>query len=357
MQQQSPHAPDVVKDEISLKEMILTFREWWIYMLSKWKLIILLGIVGGGAGLSYALLSEPEYIAETVFVLENAKSDGGGVASIAAKFGLGGMSSSSGLFGDEDNIMVFLKSRTMVSQTLLTPAIFDGQSQLLINRYLQRNKLRDAWKDTRLKDLKFAAYPNPNSLQADSIITMVYKRIVENNLFVAKPEKDGNIIDVQFITHDELFSKAFAEKLIENATELYTQSKTKRSQQNVAILQRQVDSVRSLLDYAISGAASSSDAVPNLNPAFQRLKVPTQKMIVDVEMNKAILEQLVANLELGKIEQRRESPLVQIIDRPVLPLEKKKVGKLKGLVLGGILGGLLTLMYFTIKRYLKNLLA
>lgn len=355
MQQQIPNNTGVVKDEISLKELILSIQEWWKYILSKWKTILTCGIIGGALGLVYSLVTKPTYKAEANFVLESAKSEGG-VMSIAAKFGLGGSSSGEGLFGDEDNMVIFLKSRTMGARTLLSNADFNGKEELLIDRYIASNKLRDKWKSVRLKNLKFNAFPKPNTLLADSMITAIHKLILKNNLAVDKPDKDGNIINVTTISTDELFSKAFTERLIENATEFYIATTTKKALENVGILQRQADSVKVLLNYAISGVAVNTDAVPNLNPAYQRLKVPSQKQFVDVEMNKAILEEVVKNLELAKIDLRRQSPLVQIIDHPVLPLEKKKTGKVEGVFWGGVAFAFFISLYFTLKRYSRILL-
>ncbi len=355
MQQQIPNNTGVVKDEISLKELILSVQEWWKYIRGKWKMILIAGVVGGALGLVYSLVTKPTYKAEASFVLESAKSEGG-VMSIAAKFGLGGSSSGEGLFGDEDNMVVFLKSRTMGARTLLTNTDFNGQNELLINRYITSYKLRDKWKSERLKNVKFNAYPQSNTLLADSMVSAIHKLILKKNLEVAKPDKDGNIINVTTISIDELFSKAFTEHLIENATEFYTTTTTKKAADNVAILQKQADSVRSLLDYAISGVAVNTDAVPNLNPAFQRLKVGAQKEVVDVEMNKAILEEIIKNLELAKIDLRRQSPLVQIIDNPVLPLEKKKIGKMVSISLGGIFGMISIILISTIRHYFVKLL-
>ena len=244
----------------------------------------------------------------------------------------------------------------MVAQTLLTPIGSDRKNELLIDRFLKITGIRDKWKTKQLRGLKFEAFPNANSLLADSIISHVHNIIIKQNLTVAKPDKDGNIINVTTTSTDEFFAKAFTDYLIKNATEFYMATMTKRQSENVSILQRQVDSVKILLNTAISGVAASTDAVPNLNPAYQRLKVPSQKKVVDVEMNKAILEQLVANLELAKIDLRKESPLVQVIDSPVLPLERKKVGKLKGIFIGGLLGGFLIVIALTLSNYFKLLL-
>lgn len=355
MQQQVPNNDGVVKDEISLKELILSIQEWWKYMKSKWKTILIWGIVGGALGLVYSLVTKPTYKAEASFVLDTKKSTSG-VASIAAKFGLGSSNNTDGLFGDEDNMVIFLKSRTMGARTLLTKVDFNGKNELLIDRYLNFNKLREKWKTNRLKNVVFKEYPQQNTLLADSLITEVYKLILKKNLNVAKPDKEGNIIDVTTISTDELFSKAFTDHLIENATEFYTTVSTKKSTDNVNILQRQVDSVKSLLNTAIFGAAINTDEIPNLNPAYQRLKVPSQKKIVDVEMNKAILEELVKNLELAKVELRKESPLVQVIDGPVLPLTRNHTGKLIGVVLGGVIFVLFSVVFFSLKLFISDII-
>ena len=47
--------------------------------------------------------------------------------------------------------------------------------------------------------------------------------------------------------------------------------------------------------------------------------------------------------------------MIQVIDRPILPLPKEKFGKAKGLVLGGVLGGFLVSLILIIKRILNNL--
>ncbi len=99
------------------------------------------------------------------------------------------------------------------------------------------------------------------------------------------------------------------------------------------------DSVRRALNLAITGVASSVDANPNTNPARQVLRVPSQSRQVDVQANQAILTELVKNLEISKVSLRKETPLIQVIDRPILPLEKEKLGKLRGLLTGGLLGG------------------
>jgi uncharacterized protein involved in exopolysaccharide biosynthesis len=95
----------------------------------------------------------------------------------------------------------------------------------------------------------------------------------------------------------------------------------------------------------------------NLNSAMNVRRTPSARRQVDVQANTAILTQLVGNLELAKVTLRKETPLLQIIDRPSFPLEKEKVGKLKSLVLGGFLAGFLTVLYLVFTSLYKKLIA
>jgi uncharacterized protein involved in exopolysaccharide biosynthesis len=47
--------------------------------------------------------------------------------------------------------------------------------------------------------------------------------------------------------------------------------------------------------------------------------------------------------------------LIQVIDRPILPLTKEKFGKAKGIVLGGFLGGFLIILILILRRLFKQL--
>ena len=118
-----------------------------------------------------------------------------------------------------------------------------------------------------------------------------------------------------------------------------------------------MDSVRYELNGAITGVAAEADNVYNLNPAFNVKKTPSTRRQIDVQANTAILTQLVANLELSKVSLRKETPLIQVIDRPILPLDKARVSKKKSLFQGGFLAGFLTVLYLVFTSLYKKMIA
>jgi hypothetical protein len=346
--------------EISLRELFITIRSEFNYLISKALLIGAVGLLCALAGLAYAYFKKPVYTAASTFVLQEGGSGGGlsqyaGLASLAG-IDIGG-NGAGGIF-EGDNILMLYKSRLMIEKTLLSWVTIDGKKQQLIDRYIASNDLLEKWKEKDgISSISFSGDPKKFTRKQDSLITDIADDFNKELLNVAKPDKKLTIIKVEVTSKDELFSKAFNTTLVETVNNFYTQTKTKKSAQNVAVLQRQADSVKNVLGYAISGVASAIDAAPNANPALSSLRVPSQKRQIDVQASSAIYGEIVKNLEISKISLRQETPLIQVIDEPVLPLTKTKVGKIKAIILGGLLGIFLMSAGIVFKRIINRIMA
>ena len=53
---------------------------------------------------------------------------------------------------------------------------------------------------------------------------------------------------------------------------------------------------------------------------------------------------------------RKETPLIQVVDEPIYPLKKEDLSAIKGVVLGGFLGGFLIVVVLLIRRLVKTIL-
>ena len=160
---------------------------------------------------------------------------------------------------------------------------------------------------------------------------------------------------MEFISENEQFSKDFCDALAREVGLFYIATKSKKARANMEVLERQTDSIRNELNNAISGVAIANDNTFNLNPALNARRVPSSRKQVDVQANVAILTELVKQSELAKVTLRRETPLIQVLDRPILPLKKDKFGKTKGLILGGFFSGFLAIVFLIFRRYLGKL--
>jgi len=351
----------VDNDEISLKELIQKIQEWIAYLKTQWKLIIGIAALGAIIGFVYASFQKPSYLATTTFVLEEDKGGGGlgGAMGLASSFGFDLGSGGGGLF-TSSNIIELMKSRLVVEKTLLNPVQVAGKEISLADYYIKINELKEDWaKKPTLININFPINADRTkfSLQQDSILQIISLELTKKNLVIAQKDKKVSIISLTVKTESELFSKLFCEQLLKETSDFYIETKSKKSRLNVDILQHQADSIRAELNGAITGVAAASDNVYNLNPAFNVKRTPSTRRQVDVQANTAILTQLVAQLELSKVSLRKETPLVQLIDRPILPLEKDKVGRLKSLVLGGFLAGFLTVLYLVFGQLYRKMVA
>jgi uncharacterized protein involved in exopolysaccharide biosynthesis len=353
-------------DEISLKELLEKIKEWVGFLKTKWKLIIAISAIGGILGFVYASFQKPTYKAVMTFVLDDAQGGGGmsGAMGLASTFGIDlGGGGSGGMF-TSSNILELMKSRLVIEKTLLNAVPYSNNGKpetiSLAEYYIRTNELRDKWsKKPALANIQFAPTTDRSNytLQQDSILQTISAAIIKNNLTIAQKDKKVSIISVEVKTEDQVFSKLFCEQLAKETSDFYIETKSKKARINVDILQKQTDSIRGELNGAITGVASAMDNVFNLNTALSSRAAPSKRKQVDVQANTAILTQIVAQLELAKVTLRKETPLIQVIDQPILPLEKEKLGRLKSLILGGFLAGFLTVLYLVVGKLYKNLVA
>ena len=354
-----------ISDEISLKELIQKLGEWFKYLLSKWLVIVFCSMVGGAIGFLYAFVTKPDYKAVVTFALEDDKGGGGlsGALGLASSLGIDLGTSAGGAFSGS-NLIELMKSRKMVQKALLNSYIQNGHAKSLADQLLEMTEInqklikKGIWKGESFFQVN--ADPSSFNLQQDSVISVLYELVTGTGsngiLSVAQKDKKISIISVEVNSSSEQFSKFFAESIVKEVADFYVETKSQKARNNLAILQRQADSIRNELNQAISGVASLSDNTFNLNPALNVNRVPSSKKQIDVQANTAILTQLVTNLEMAKVTLLRETPLIQLIDRPTLPLKKEKPDKAKSLLMGGILSGFLTMLYFIVRKLVNQVI-
>jgi hypothetical protein len=352
----------VNNDEISLKELIEKAKEGWHYLLSKWLIILIVGLGGAAIGLVASLLTKPKYTAHLSFALVEKSAGGGGLADLASSFGMSSMmgGGSSGAFSG-DNLLEIMQSPHTIEQTLLTPVVYQGKKQNLVEVYIQFMELRERWsKDDRNKELRTLTYPIGQKRETftrtqDSVMHGIYDQIIKSNaLTIARKDKKLSFVNVSFSTKDEVFSKLFEEKLMEETYRFYRDTKTAQSRANVNMMQAKADSIRRLYDSSLYKSAGYSQV--NINQALQFAAVPKLKQENNAQLYATVYTEVLKNLETLKLDMARETPILQIIDTPRFPLEKERLGKGKAMATGGVVGGFLIVFYLLGAMFLKGAL-
>jgi hypothetical protein len=348
---------NIESDEISLKELIIKGKEIWHFLLRKWMIIIVAGFIGASIGVAKAWLTKPLYTAKLTFSVENEKSNPlgaySGLASMAG-IDLGG---GGGSMFSSDNIMSIMTSRKMIVNTLLSPITVDNKKIMLIEYYLAFNHTNAKWDEKpRLAKLKFPLNLNIKTLtrQQDSLLTTIHSSIIKEVISITKPDKKLSLIEASSTSTNEIFSKIFLETLSAQVTDFYIEIKTKRQKENVTILQNKADSLYRVLSNTMYRSATLADQ--NLNTAKQIAGVDRQKKQIDQQVASTAYTEIIKNLEMAKITLQKETPLIQVIDQPVLPLQKERASRLKGLLAGGFLAGFLAVGVLLGQRWFKGMM-
>jgi len=345
-------------ESFSLLNLINSIKDWFTYLLSNLKGIVIITSIFLSLVLLFNYIKSPVHYARTSFVLDSESSSNsiGDIASLASLAGINASSfiDASSLF-QIDNIQELYRSNSMIKQTLLTDSDFGNERSLLIDRLASNEKIDKKWDKL---NVDFSTYNSKsNNLRVhDSILNEVVKIIKEKYLLVDKPSRKTTILEIGFDHKDELFAKSFNENLVSIVNDFYFKTKTQKTGENLKILERQADSVKKVLNKSILFLAEKDQSIPNPNPLTKVSLVPYQKALVDVQANGAIYQQIVTQLELAKVTHRNNTPLIQIIDKPVLPLENSRL-KLFECFVYGIFGGLFfSVLYYSFLRFYKSLI-
>ena len=322
--------------EIDTYSIIKSIKDFITFSLKKWVVISLILIVAAILGATIIWLQKPKYSAYLTFALEETSNDVGGYANLAAQLGFNiGGGSSSGVFKG-DNLLELMKSKYILQKTLLSEENINGKKELLINYYLKMTKKGDEYvKKGLLPQYYYTLDKSKFTPNQDSILNYIQKDIAEKLLNIDRVDKKLSIISVSVNSFDQYFAIAFCQRLVKNLTSFYVETVTKKQLYNVNVLQKQADSLKSLMFGSMTEAAFSTDL--NINPLRQAQRVPAQRKQLDVQVYSMAYGEVLKNLEVSRITLQRETPLIQIIDEPSFPLENMKKGRLYGAIIGLII--------------------
>ena len=341
-------------DKIQLKDLLIKLSEYKVFLLSKKKKIISFSFLFLMIGVGFAFFDNKQYNATLTFVVESDQGGGalGAMSGIASQFGfdLGGAESST---FSQSNVIELLKSRGVIVSTLMQKAKVDSKTDLLIEHYFEINKIKEIWADNNLKGVTFH---DKGSYQHDSISGGIWREIIQDNLTIelASESNGANIITLSYTSLNEEFAKVFVEKLIDEMGEMYIAHQTAQANNTLNFLQDRADSVFTELEIAEQAFAKTKDINQRIVKASGRLK--ELQLMRRVEVLNTMYLEIVKNRELSKITLLNKMPIINIIDKPILPLEVDTLSIKKSAFLGGFLGAFLSICFFVFIKLFKDTL-
>jgi hypothetical protein len=343
------------REIITVKDLVNKLSSVAKFLISKWLIIFLFGAICGSIGLFYAITKPVSYLSEVTFVVEDNKSGGSSLMSLAGQFGFDIGSGGGGGIISDDNIMLFLKSENLCRETLLSSMkLTDSMS--FADRYASLYGYKKIWVEKKLiasDELCFSGKEELSRVK-DSLLQMLIQNILQKELFVVKPDKKSSFVQVQVLMRDESLSFYFSKKIVELASKRYVDSKTRLKLANVNLLQTRADSLGKLLENKTYKAASNQQALIDVNPAIRSANVSSEISAREKTMISSIFSEVVKNLEISKTVLSQETPVIEIVNESYLPLKKSVLSKSKSFITGFVIGGFLIALILIFNKWLKS---
>jgi hypothetical protein len=342
------------EDYYSLGEIIKNIKSFLLYLRKRWWKLALATLTGAGLGMMYYYLQNPKYEAETTFILEEKSAGGGGLAGLASQFGfnLGGMSGGGSIFAG-DNILNILTSKKIVEEVLLSETDSGSNNSMsLADYYLEFTGTRNNWqKKPALANINFGNTKNKLTPLQDSVLNVIYERIIKTQLVIERISKQSSVIRVKLTASDRVFARLMSERLVNEAAKLYMNIRIGTALANIRQMQSKSDSLLHLLTNKTYSTAASQ--LLDVNPGIKTAIVPAEIASRDKTVLATMYAEVVRNLEASKVLLSQETPVIQVLDTPARLLKDNRKGLLLLLVVFSFLAGLI----YTAVTFLKYLIS
>ena len=328
-------------DEASFKDVIVTISDYKNELKKRLLIILSFAIIFSLIGFGFSKLQEDKYNAVISFIVEE-QSEGTNLSAISGManmigLDLGGGSAASSF--NQQNIIELLKSRKIIERTLNNTCEIADKSDLLLNHYIRINNLIT---DSSTVNLSSNYYN-------DSITSIVWFRIINQDMEILFQNDEANILNLSFESLNAEFAKNFTEIVIDEMSEMYIDYQTEKSRNTLENLQSRSDSIFKDLKTSERNFAKVKDNNMRVMTASGRLE--ELQYMREVEILQAVYLELRKNIELTHMSVLNETPLIQIVDKPVLPLENINRSTLFWIVIFSFLG-VFTVCFIIILRKL-----
>ncbi len=343
------------EQEFTFRALLKKWKATFLYLRKLWRVLLVAALFGALAGILYSWLKPVTYTARLSFVVEESKQGGGGgsiVSALAGQFGfdVGSMAGSSGMLAG-DNVLELLKSRSLIKKTLLTP-YRDSSNFSLADQYATAYELKEKWLASSKvgRQVDFPVNKVQFTRLEDSLLQRLVKIIFEDELSISKPDKKLNFFELTYTSRDEKLSQLFCQRLLNIATDFYIETKTRRLRNNIDRLQQRADSLGELLDRKTYSAAQATQGLIDINPTYSSSAVSAEISSRNKMIQGTIYGEIVKNLEVSKTSLIQETPTVQVVDNPELPLKRNRLLWIVGAIIGAAITTFVMGFYLTSQK-------
>ncbi len=236
---------------------------------------------------------------------------------LASSFGLGGgMGTNTSLFSGE-NFKELLKTKSIFRKALLTKVRYGSQEDIFANLFLEKSQIdKYEWKN-RPSDFYNHRFKsddlNKLTSQDRNILDALYE-FLKGQTVITNENQKSTFQTLTVETRDDTLSYIWAKLYLKTVTNFYIDTKTKKSQELLIIMDKRVDSLRSALYYTQGKLANYNDQ--NQQIIFQRARIIAERLQLNSQQLQNMYLESVRNYDNLKFSLAKETPLFTIISEP-----------------------------------------
>lgn len=352
-------------DEISLKELILKLKEFWQELWRNWWLIILVCIPFLAFFLFKHFTHIKTYTAELTFMVNEDEGGGGlgGMSSVLGSFGLGGAT------GGEYNLekmLSLLKSRKIVQEVLMQRDTLNGVDDLFANHLIKSQDLHAEWSEMESDiDLSNFLFTNTDvekfNIQENTALKYIHAHIIGNadkglgSKLNSNITEETGIMAISLNARNEQLSIDLIESLYVRLSDYYVSKSIEKQKNSYIIVANKADSLLGELrnaEYTLANFVDTNRGLYNRKDQLQQYRLEAQVKMLGTAYAKVVEQKEIAEFSLND-----QTPVVQIIDYPISPIEPSKSSLVKNLIIACLVGGFLGAIFIIGRKILRDALA
>ncbi|MEM1322168.1 MAG: hypothetical protein AAGG75_18045, partial [Bacteroidota bacterium] len=349
---------DLQDKELSLKDLILKIKSFYIELLKSWKVLALLVVVFVSIFTYLAFTSAGIYPANLTFIINRDEGKKmAGVSSILFQFGLGG----GGGEYNMDRIVGLSKSMRIIRAGLFEKATIDGAEDYFANHIIRVEGLHHTWKDNTngLNDFLFTHHDFDSfSRLENNALKKIFNKIIgkdDNGLLEVGYGEFTKIFSISFESQSEQLSIDFTNALYRNLSQFYIQESIEKPHKTYTNLKQKTDSLQAELnvaEYSLAKFVESHRGLISQTEIIKQNRYERKIGILSLAFGKAI-----ENLEIAEFSLKNATPFFQVIDAPMAPIKQKKKSLIVAIFFGGVLGAFLGALFIVGRKIIKDALS
>lgn len=327
------------EDEVSLLDFLVSVKKSALFLWHRrFLLSICFFLAFGFLGLKQ-YLSPVEYKAALTFMLsDDLNNQVGSVSSILGQIGL---PISSGRY-NIDKLVEIAKSRSIIELVLFEEILLGGKTDFIANHIIRLYDINAQWAD-RFGIIEFThSNIDSFSLAENYALLTLHKKIVGNKdlngLLNVDYGRDHYILSTRFHSVSDTLSVTFTNLHFAALKEYYTNKAIERQEQALGIVEEKRDSIATALSLTERLIAQNQDQT--IGSFSNRTNAQLSELNTRSVILKTALAKAEENLAIAQFAKQTNTPLIQLIDAPLLPVEKLSPSIFR-ILLWGFAGGFL----------------